>query len=101
MKALKVYYLWTHLKIKRVICVRHQATLIGTLQLETMSDPSIGCPIFPITTEFCKTFIISQFLKVFMICFYSTSAQIFHNTYNENKCTFCTVKYNTQRTTHN
>lgn len=64
----------SHLEIERVICIRHQATLIGTLQLETMRDPSIGCPIFPITAEICKTFIVSQFLKVFMICLYSTGA---------------------------
>lgn len=70
----KFLNLKSHLEIERVICVRHQATLIGTLQLETMRDPSIGCPVFPITAEVCKTFIISQFLKVFMICFYSTGA---------------------------
>lgn len=94
-------HLKTHLKIKRVVGVRHQATLIGTLQLEAMSDPSIGCPIFPITAEVRKTFIVSQFLKVFMICFYFTSAQIFYNTYKEYKCTFCIVKYNIQCAIHN
>lgn len=43
-------------------------------------DPSIGHPILPIAAEVCETFIVPQFLEVFMICFYPTSAQILYNT---------------------
>lgn len=59
-----------------------------------MSDPSIGHPILPVTAEVCKTFIVPQFLKVFMIRLYPTSAQILYNTLtNENTLVF--VKHTT------
>lgn len=75
----------TYLEVKSVIGVRHEPVLVGTLQLETMRDPSVRCADLAIAVEVGQTVAVAQLLKVFVCAVHPTCAQVLHNTYNRNR----------------
>lgn len=68
------------LKVKGVVGVRHQAVLIGALQLEAVSNPAIGRAVLAIAIKFGQTVAITKLLEVLVSAVYSTSTKVLHYT---------------------
>lgn len=70
----------SNLKVKCVVGVRHQAVLIGTLQLEAMRDPGAGCAVLAITVEVGQAVNVHQLFEVLVGAVHTTCAQVLHHT---------------------
>lgn len=67
-----------HLKVEGIVCVRHQAVLVGALQLEAMGDHSIRRAVLAIAVEFGQTVAVSKLLKILVGAVNSTGTKVLH-----------------------
>lgn len=70
----------TDLEIKGIVGVRHQAILVGALQLEAMGDHTIRCAILAIAVEFGQTIAVSKLLEVLVGAVHCTRTKVLHYT---------------------
>lgn len=68
-----------HLEVKGVVGVRHQAVLVGALQLEAVGDHAIGIAVFAVAVEFGQTVAVSQLLEVLVGAVDSARAEVLHH----------------------
>lgn len=74
------FHQYNHLEVKGVVGVRHQAVLVGALQLEAMGDHAIRSAVLAIAVEFGQTVAISKLLEVLVGAVYSTGTKVLHYT---------------------
>lgn len=67
-----------HLEVEGVVGVRHQAVLVGALQLEAMGDPAIGRAVLAVAVEFGQTVAITKLLEVLVGAVHSTRTKVLH-----------------------
>lgn len=67
-----------HLEVKGVVGVRHQAVLVGGLQLEAVGDPAIGRAVLSIAVEFGQTVAVTKLLEVLVGAVHSTRTKVLH-----------------------
>lgn len=68
----------THLEVEGVVGVRHQAVLVGALQLEAVGDHAIGRAVLAIAVEFGQTVAITKLLEVLVGAVHSTRTKVLH-----------------------
>lgn len=73
-----MFHQHNHLEVEGIICVRHQAVLICTLQLESMGDHSIRRAVLAIAVKFGQTVAVSELLKVLVGAVHSTGTKVLH-----------------------
>lgn len=69
---------YSHLEVEGVVGVRHQAVLIGALQLEAMGDHAIGRAVLAIAVEFGQTVTVTELLEVLVGAVHSTRTEVLH-----------------------
>lgn len=68
-----------HLEVVGVVGVRHQAVLVGALQLEAVGDPAIGRAVLAIAVEFGQAVAITKLFEVLVGAVNSTRTKILHH----------------------
>lgn len=69
----------TYLEVEGVICVRHQAVLVGALQLEAVGDPAVGQAVLAVAVEFGQAVAVAELLEVLVCAVHATSTQVLHH----------------------
>lgn len=69
---------YNHLEVEGVVGVRHQAVLVGALQLEAVGDPAIGRAVLAIAVEFGQAVAITKLLEVLVGAVHSTRTKVLH-----------------------
>lgn len=67
-----------YLEVEGVVGVRHQAVLIGALQLEAVGDPAVGRAVLAVAVEFGQAVTITKLLEVLVSAVHSASTQVLH-----------------------
>lgn len=70
-----------YLEVEGVVGVRHQAVLVGALQLEAVGDHAIGVAVFAVAVEFGQTVAVPQLLEVLVGAVDSAGAEVLHHTW--------------------
>lgn len=70
-----------HLEVEGVVGVRHQAVLVGALQLEAVGDHAIGVAVLAVAVEFGQTVAVPQLLEVLVGAVDSAGAEVLHHTW--------------------
>lgn len=71
---------YNHLKVEGVVGIRHQAVLIGALQLEAVGDHAIRSAVLAVAVEFGQTVAVSKLLEVLVGAVDSARAEVLHHT---------------------
>lgn len=71
----RLYYL----EVEGVIGVRHQAVLVGALQLEAVGDPAVGQAVLAVAVEFGQAVAVAELLEVLVCAVHAASTQVLHH----------------------
>lgn len=67
-----------YLEVEGVVGVRHQAVVVGALQLEAVGDPAVGRTVLAVAVEFGQAVAITKLLEVLVGAVHSASTQVLH-----------------------
>lgn len=74
-----------HLEVEGVVGVRHQAVLVGALQLEAVGDHAVGVAVLAVAVEFGQTVAVPQLLEVLVGAVDAAGAEVLHHTWREGR----------------
>lgn len=74
-----------HLEVEGVVGVRHQAVLVGALQLEAMCDHAVRSAVLAVAVEFGQTVAVSELLEVLVGAVHAAGAEVLHNACTEQR----------------
>lgn len=69
------------LEVEGVVGVRHQAVLVGALQLEAVGDHAIGVAVLAVAVEFGQAVAVPQLLEVLVGAVDSAGAEVLHHSW--------------------
>lgn len=76
-------YWCNYFEVVGVVGVRHQAVLVGALQLEAMGYPAIGRAVLAVAVEFGQAVTVTKLSEVLVGAVHSASTQVLHYAWTE------------------